>query len=172
MAIYALGSQVPSIASTAFVHPEAVIIGSVTIGDESSIWPGAILRGDRGRIQIGNQTSIQDSAIIHCNANFNTIVGNRCVIGHGAHLEGCTIHDMSLIGSLAVVLQGAEVGPVSLVGAHALVGNFKKVPSNARALGIPAHITHNVIHETDIDPAVEVYVNNCSWYRENLRRID
>ncbi len=172
MPIYALGSQIPSIDSTAFVHPDAVIIGSVTIGPESSIWPGAILRGDRGEIWIGSQTSIQDSAIIHCNTKFNTVVGNRCVIGHGAHLEGCTIFDMSLIGSLAVVLQGARVGPTSLVGAHALVGNFKEVPSRARALGIPAIITPDTVTESDIEPAVEIYVRNSHWYRDKLKRID
>lgn len=172
MPIYALGLQTPSIDSTAFVHPEAVIIGNVTIGPESSIWPGAVLRGDRGLIRIGSQTSIQDSAIIHCNSNFDTVIGSRCVVGHGAHLEGCTIHDLTLIGSLAVVLQGAVVGPISLVGAHALVGNFKEVPSGARALGIPAVITPDVVRESDVQPAVDVYVENSHWYRKDLKRID
>ena len=172
MPIYALGELTPHIDATAFIHPDAVIIGNVTIGAESSIWPGAILRADNGEIVVGSQTSIQDCAVIHCNSRFNTIIGNRCVIGHGAHLEGCNVHDLSLIGSHAVVLEGAEVGPVALVGAHALVSNHKIVPSRSRALGVPATITLDVISESDIEPSVNVYVRNCHWYRQDLKRID
>lgn len=172
MPIYALGSLTPEIDPTAYIHPDAVIIGSVSIGAESSIWPGAVLRGDHGKIFVGRKTSIQDAAVIHCNSRFDTSIGNQCVIGHGAHLEGCTVHDLSLIGSHAVVLQGAVVGPVSLIGAHALVGNLKIVPSHARALGIPAQITLNVVNESDIEPSVDVYVRNSHWYRQDLKRID
>lgn len=172
MPIYSLGSLIPDIDSTAFVHPDAVIIGNVSIGAESSIWPGAVLRGDHGKIFVGSQTSIQDAAVIHCNANFDTNIGNRCVVGHGAHLEGCTVHELSLIGSHAVVLQGAVVGPVSLIGAHALVGNHKVIPSHARALGIPAKVTLNVVTELDIEPSVGIYVHNSHWYRQDLKRLD
>lgn len=172
MPVYALGKLSPHIDPSAFVHPDAVIIGDVTIGAESSIWPGAVLRGDQGRILVGTQTSIQDCAVIHCNSKFNTNIGNQCVIGHAAHLEGCTVHDLSLIGSHAVILEGAEVGPVALVGAHALVSSHKIVPSRARALGIPATITENVVTESAVMPSVDVYIKNSHWYRQELRRID
>jgi carbonic anhydrase/acetyltransferase-like protein (isoleucine patch superfamily) len=172
MAIYALGDLRPEIDPTAFVHPEAVVIGNVVIGAESSIWPGAVLRGDHGRITVGNQTSIQDGSVIHCTSTFDTAIGNRCVIGHTAHLEGCTIHDDSLIGSHAVILHGASVGPVSLVGALALVGNNKTVPPHARALGIPATVTPDVISISDISPSAEIYIRNSHWYRSDLKRLD
>ena len=172
MPIYALGKLVPEIDPAAFVHPDAIVIGNVTIGPESSIWPGAVIRGDHGCITIGSQTSIQDGSVIHCTANYNTTIGDRCVIGHTAHLEGCSIHDDSLIGSHAVVLHGASVGPISLVGAHALVGNQKVVPKHARALGIPAKITLDVISLNDVAPSAEIYARNSLWYRDELRRLD
>ena len=91
MAIYAFGEKVPQISATAFVHPEAVIIGDVTIGELSFIGPCAVLRGDSSRIVIGARTSIQDGTVIHCTAELPTIVGDECTVGHNAHLEGCTI---------------------------------------------------------------------------------
>ena len=93
MAIYALGDLIPDIDDDAFVHPASVIIGAVTIGPEASVWPGAVLRGDYGRIDIGALTSVQDGTVVHTTAEWPTIVGDRCVIGHNAHLEGCRIGD-------------------------------------------------------------------------------
>ena len=84
MPIYALGSQVPSIADDAYIHPDAVVIGSVTIGSESSVWPGAVLRGDDGEIRIGRQTSIQDGSVLHTTPEHPTVVGDRCVVGRDA----------------------------------------------------------------------------------------
>ena len=88
MPIYALGEQVPDIHPEAFVHPDAVVIGSVTIGAQSSIWPGAVLRGDDGEIHIGARTSIQDNCVLHTTPMHPTIVGDDCVVGHIVHLEG------------------------------------------------------------------------------------
>jgi carbonic anhydrase/acetyltransferase-like protein (isoleucine patch superfamily) len=169
---YALGDLTPTIDPTAFIHPEATVIGDVTIGPQSSVWPGAVLRGDRGRIVVGAQTSIQDGAIVHCNAQFDTIIGARCVIGHLAHLEGCTVADDCLIGAGAVVLSGAVVGPVALVGAAALVPPGKVVPRGARALGVPANIQPDVMTIADMSSAVRTYVENTEWYRTSLRRLD
>ena len=91
MPIYALGDQVPDIDSTAFIHPDAVVIGAVTIGAESSVWPGAVLRGDDGEIFVGSRSNVQDNCVLHTTAETPTRVGNRCVIGHLVHLEACTI---------------------------------------------------------------------------------
>ncbi|MEI2421512.1 gamma carbonic anhydrase family protein, partial [Arthrospira platensis SPKY2] len=91
MAIYALDHQIPVIHESAYVHPDAVVIGSVTIGPESSVWPGAVLRGDDGEITIGARTSIQDNAVLHTTPLHPTVVGDDCVIGHLVHLEGCRI---------------------------------------------------------------------------------
>jgi carbonic anhydrase/acetyltransferase-like protein (isoleucine patch superfamily) len=172
MAIYALGEREPDIAPDAFIHPDAVIIGNVTIGSGSSIWPGAVLRGDGGRITVGNFTSIQDGAVIHCTSTLDTTIGDRCTIGHNAHLEGCTIFDDSLIGSGSVVLHGALVGPHALVGACALVGNGKVVPAFARALGVPAVITENSVAPEAFAHNVQTYVAKAQSYPQELRRLD
>ena len=172
MPVYALGDRVPMVDPTAFVHPDAVIIGDVRIGPESSVWPTAVLRGDHGAIIVGSRTSIQDGTVVHCTSTLDTVIGDRCVIGHNAHLEGCTIADDSLIGSGSVVLHRAVVGPCALVGAGAVVGNGKVVPPHARALGVPAVITLDVIEDGAFDDAVAVYVRNVHWYAADLRRLD
>ena len=172
MPVYALGERRPTIHPSAFIHPDAVVIGDVTIGPESSIWPTAVLRGDVGSIVIGSQTSVQDGTIVHCTRSLNTVIGDRCVIGHNAHLEGCTIHDDSLVGSGSTVLHRAEVGPHALVGANALVGNNKVVPPNARALGVPATITPDVVADDEFADAVAGYVRNVHWYCAELKKLD
>jgi carbonic anhydrase/acetyltransferase-like protein (isoleucine patch superfamily) len=172
MPCYAIGDRSPVIDPTAYVHPDAVIIGDVSIGPESSVWPTAVLRGDHGAIRVGSQTSIQDGTVVHCTSTLDTVIGDRCVVGHNAHLEGCTIHDDSLIGSGSVILHRAEVGPCALVGAGAVVGNGKVVPPHARALGVPAVITPDVIAAGDFDGPVAKYVHNVHWYAAELRRLD
>jgi carbonic anhydrase/acetyltransferase-like protein (isoleucine patch superfamily) len=169
MPIYALGEKVPFIDPTAFVHPDAVVIGDVRVGPSSSIWPGAVLRADHGKIVIGSGSSIQDGSVIHCTSAYDTFVGDNCVIGHGVHLEGCRIESGSLVGSHAVVLHNAVVGPTALVGACSLVGNNKIVPPNARALGVPATITEGVVTSADIAPSAQIYIRNASWYLKDLR---
>lgn len=171
MPIYALGERMPTIDPTAFVHPDAVVIGDVRIGPESSVWPTAVLRGDHGAIAIGAQTSIQDGTVVHCTSTLDTVIGDRCVIGHNAHLEGCTIADDCLIGSGSVVLHRAMVGPLALVGAGAVVGNDKVVPPRARALGVPAKIQEEVVAAGAFDHAVGTYVRNVHWYAAELRRL-
>ena len=172
MPLYAIGDRRPTIDPTAFVHPDAVIIGDVTVGPESSIWPTAVLRGDHGRVVVGAQTSVQDGTVVHCTSTLDTVIGDRCVIGHNAHLEGCTIADDSLVGSGSVVLHRAVVGPCALVGAGAVVGTGTVVPPHARALGVPAAITPDVVQPGDFTHAVDKYVHNAHWYNAELRRLD
>lgn len=172
MPIYALGDQVPSIDPTAFIAPEAVIIGSVEIGAEASVWPGAVLRGDDGAIVIGARTSIQDGAILHTTPTFPTTVGAECVVGHLAHLEGCTVHDGALVGSGSVVLHRAVVETGALVGAGAVVPNDLVVPSGAMALGVPAKIFPDRVSEDMIKWGMLSYVARGERYRNELRRID
>ena len=113
---------------TAFVHPDAVVIGNVTIGADSTVWPSAVLRGDYGLISVGERTSIQDGTVVHATAEHATVIGSRCVVGHLAHLEGCTVEDDVLIGSGSVVLHRAVVRSGALVGAGAVVPNGLEVP--------------------------------------------
>src|SRR5437773_1973718 len=147
MAIYALGDRIPTVDHEAFVHPDATVIGNVTIGPEASVWPGAVLRGDYGRIEVGERTSIQDGTVVHATAELATVVGHDCVIGHIVHLEGCVIEPYALVGSGSVVLHRAIVRSHALVGANAVVTNNTEVPSRAMALGIPAKIKENAMPE-------------------------
>lgn len=172
MPVYALGDLTPAIAPTAFVHPEAVIIGQVTIGEESSIWPGAVLRGDGDAgIVIGARTSIQDNAVLHTTDEVATTVGDDCVIGHLAHLEGCTIEDGCLVGTGSIVLHYAVVRSGALVGAAALVPNNMEVPSGAMALGVPARIKPGSVTPAMITGGAAHYVGFTRRYRAGLRRI-
>jgi carbonic anhydrase/acetyltransferase-like protein (isoleucine patch superfamily) len=170
--IYALGDVEPTIDPSAFVHPQAVIIGRVTIGAESTIWPGAVLRGDGAGIQIGARTSIQDNAVLHNTERFRTVVGDDCTIGHLAHLEGCTVHDGALVGTSSVVLHEAVVGRGALVGANAVVTNRMQVPPDAMALGVPAKIREGASsYEANVLDARN-YVERGHRYRRDLRQID
>jgi carbonic anhydrase/acetyltransferase-like protein (isoleucine patch superfamily) len=172
VAIYALGDQEPTIAGDAFVHPEATIIGSVTIGAESSVWPGAVLRGDGGEIVIGRRTSVQDNAVLHTTPEWPTIVGDDCVLGHLVHLEGCTIENHVLIGNASMVLHRCVVRSGSIVAANAVVLNDTEVPSGSIAVGTPATIKPGRARREDIDHGGAEYVRRAAQYRRDLRRID
>lgn len=172
MPIYALGDRQPNIDPSAFVHPDAVLIGNVIIGPESSVWPTAVLRGDHGTIRVGAQTSVQDGTIVHCTSTLDTVIGSRCTVGHNVHLEGCTIEDDCLIGSGSVVLHEAVIRTGALVGAQAMVPNGTEVPSGAMALGVPAKIKQNAVDAELLRAAAEIYVRNTHWYNAELRRLD
>jgi carbonic anhydrase/acetyltransferase-like protein (isoleucine patch superfamily) len=170
--IFALGDRVPSIDPTAFVHPDAVVIGQVTIGPESTVWPGAVLRGDYGEIFVGARTSVQDGTVVHATEEHATRIGDECVIGHIAHLEGCTIEDRALVGSGSVILHRAVIRSGALVGAGAVVPNDMDVPARAMALGVPAKIRENAVEADAFTDNIESYVANGKRYRQELRRID
>ena len=138
MAVYALGDQVPDIHPTAYVHPGATVIGSVTLGEGATVWPGAVLRGDYGAISVGARTSVQDGTVVHTTEEWPTVIGADCVVGHNAHLEGCVIEDRCLVGSGSVVLNRARVETRAVVGAGAVVTEGAVVPSGHTALGVPA----------------------------------
>lgn len=171
MPIYRLGHRVPTIHPEAFVAPDAVVIGNVTIGAEASIWPGAVLRGDHGTIEIGAQTSIQDGTVVHCGPGFPTLVGERCVVGHVAHLEGCILEDDCLVGSGSVVLHHARIGSWATVGANAVVPNNAEVPPDALALGVPITIRAGKSNRDLIRHSAEQYVRNATLFNEELERI-
>lgn len=172
MAIYALGDRVPTIDPSAYVHPDATVIGDVTIGAESSVWPSAVLRGDYGAITVGDGTSVQDGAILHATHDLSTVIGSRVVIGHLAHLEGCTVADNALIGVGSAVLHRAVVEQGATVAAGAVVTNDLVVPAGAMAVGVPAQIKPGRSKAELIDLAASVYVDNARRYPGLLRRID
>jgi carbonic anhydrase/acetyltransferase-like protein (isoleucine patch superfamily) len=172
MAIYALGGLEPRIDPTAFVHPEATIIGQVEVGPEASIWPQAVLRGDGNWIRIGARTSVQDGSVLHCTPEHETVVGADAVIGHIVHLEGCEVAAGALVGNGAVVLHRAMIHTGAIVGANAVVTNDTEVPPGALALGVPARILEGRANPDLITESVEEYVKRASLYRSQLRRLD
>lgn len=169
--IYALGDLVPSIHGDAYVHPDAVVIGAVTIGANSSVWPGAVLRGDDGEITIGQRTSVQDNCVVHTTTDRATVVGDDCVIGHLVHLEACTIEPWCLIGNGSIVLHRVIVHSWAIVAANAVVLNDTIVPSGALAVGTPAVIKEGRVRREDVERGVATYVERAQRFRTQLRRI-
>jgi carbonic anhydrase/acetyltransferase-like protein (isoleucine patch superfamily) len=132
--------KAPRVAASAFVAPTALLIGDVVVGEESSIWFGAVLRADDGAIRVGARTSIEDNAVVHASAGGTTLVGNDVTVGHCAVLDDCTIEDGALVGSNAVVLNGAVVGASTLVAAGSVVPIEEQLPPRTVAAGAPARV--------------------------------
>ena len=172
MPIYALGSQEPVIDSSAYVHPDAVLIGSVFIGPESSVWPTAVLRGDDGEIRIGARTSIQDGSVLHTTPQWPTTVGDDCLVGHLAHLEACILENGSQVSSGAIVLHRALICTGAIVGANSVVLNDMVVPAGALAVGSPAVLKEGRARAQDIAYGAANYVARTARFRRELRRID
>jgi carbonic anhydrase/acetyltransferase-like protein (isoleucine patch superfamily) len=170
--LYALDGAAPRIHPDAYVHPDAVVIGDVTLGAESSVWPSAVLRGDYGTITIGAGSSIQDGSVVHAGPGFPTTIGDGCVVGHLTHLEGCTLEDDALAGSGCVVLHWALIGSGATVGANAVVPNHTVVPPGALALGVPAKILEGRSDVAMIKLSAAEYVANVKRYKSSLRRLD
>ena len=136
--IFEFENKRPIIGKGVFIAPTAVLIGDVQIGDGSSIWYGAVLRGDENQIIVGSNTSVQDNAVLHTNKETATKVGNDVTIGHGALIEGCTIEDGAVIGMGAVVLEHAIVGSSAMIAAGSVVGRRAMIPAKTLAAGSPA----------------------------------
>ena len=132
--------KTPDIARALFVAANATVVGDVTLGAQSSVFYGAVLRGDIARIVVGEGTNIQDNAIVHLADDLDAIIGAWCTIGHAAIIHACTIEDECLIGMGATVLDGARIGARSLVGANALVTQHTVIPPGSLVYGAPARV--------------------------------
>jgi len=137
----------PAIHPTAFVAPNATVLGDVTIGESASVWYHAVLRGDINRITVGRGTSVQDGSVLHLSAEYGCHIGEYVTVGHMAMLHACTIGDECLIGMGAIILDGAEIGARSIVGAGALVTQGKKIPPGSMVLGSPAKVVRELSAE-------------------------
>ena len=126
-----------------YIAPNATVVGDVVLGENVNIWYGAVLRGDHGTIQVGDNTNIQDNAVLHD----QTVVGKGCTIGHGAIVHGCTIGDNCTIGMGAIILSGAVLGDNCLVGAGAVVTGKTEAPAGSLLLGSPAKIVKQLTNE-------------------------
>ena len=143
-----LRGKSPRVASDAFVAHSAEVIGDGVIGERSSIWYGAVLRGDVEAIRIGSETSIQDNTVIHVDSSgFSTVVGDRVTVGHSVVLHGCRIGNDALIGIGSILLNGAEVGDGAMIAAGSLVTPGTKIPPGMLALGSPARVKRPLTEE-------------------------
>jgi carbonic anhydrase/acetyltransferase-like protein (isoleucine patch superfamily) len=130
-----------------YIHPSAIVIGNVTLGRDSSVWPTAVLRGDIASIVIGDETNVQDGVIVHVDYGVPVQVGHRVTIGHRAVIHGCTIEDDCLIGIGAIILNRAVIGTGSVIGAGAVVREDMQVPPGSLVLGVPAKVVRPVDDE-------------------------
>jgi len=152
----------PVLGESVYIARGAVVIGDVTIGDHSSVWYNAVLRGDINRIVVGHHTNVQDNAVLHLADDFPCLVGNYVTIGHSAIVHACEIQDECLVGMGAVILDGAVVGEQSLVGAKALVTQGMKIPPGSLVLGAPAKVVRALSEKErgDLKQWAEKYVIN------------
>ncbi len=140
-------SKDPQIAESAYVAAQATVLGDVLIGEQASVWPGCVLRGDINSITIGDRSNVQDGTIVHLADDYGVVIGDDVTIGHAAIIHACTIEDECLIGMGATVMDGAVIGKRSIVGAGALVTQGTIVPPGSMVLGCPAKIKKTLPEE-------------------------
>ncbi|MEK9785834.1 MAG: gamma carbonic anhydrase family protein [Gammaproteobacteria bacterium] len=168
--IYQLGHQIPSIAEGVYVAPSADIIGSVILKEQSSVWFGAVLRGDNDTITVGARTNVQDNTVVHVDKGIPTTIGDDVSIGHSVVIHGCTIGHRALIGNGAVILDFAEIGEDCLVGAGALVTPGKKFPPRSLVVGSPARVARELNDEEirQLSENVQSYLKKAARYPSEL----
>ena len=155
----------PSLGQGVYLASTAIVVGDVTIGDYSSVWFNAVLRGDINYIKVGAYTNIQDGAVVHLADDYGCEIGNWVTVGHSAVVHACKIGDESLIGMNCTVLDGAEIGAQSVVGANALVTGGTKIPEGSLVLGSPAKVVRPLteVERADIKPWAQKYVDNGAY---------
>ena len=176
MALYALEDAAPIVpeAGRYWIAPDAQVIGRVRLGNEASVWFGAVLRGDNELIDIGARTNVQDGCMLHTDMGALMSIGEGCTIGHHAILHGCSVGENSLIGMGATVLNHARIGRNSIVGANALVTERREFPDNSLIVGSPAKAIRT-LDEAAIEHlrwTAQHYIENWQRFARGLRRID
>lgn len=173
MAVYQIGDVVPQIHDSAWVAPSAQVMGRVVLEQDSSVWFGAVLRGDNEPILIGQGSNIQDASVLHSDIGMPMTVGQYVTVGHQAMLHGCTIGDGSLIGIGSIILNGARIGKNCLVGAGSLVTEGKEFPDGSMILGSPAKVVRHLTPEqiAGIRRNVLAYVDNARQFKAGLKQI-
>jgi carbonic anhydrase/acetyltransferase-like protein (isoleucine patch superfamily) len=174
MSVFPYLGHRPSVDPRAFVAPQASVIGDVTIGAESSIWYGAVVRGDVMPIRIGARTSIQDNSVVHATGGWSdTIVGDECTIGHSVILHGCRVGHRVLVGMGSIVLDEVEIGDGAMIGAGSLVTARTRIPPGVLAHGRPCKVVRELTDEerAKVLEASELYVRYAREHRESLERV-
>ncbi|MEN9374346.1 MAG: hypothetical protein RIR79_1898 [Pseudomonadota bacterium] len=173
MAVYELNGVSPRIAASAWVADSAQVMGEVEIGENSSLWFGAIVRGDTETIRIGDNTNIQDGSVLHADVGMPLTIGNNVTVGHQVMLHGCTVGDGALIGIGAIVLNGAKIGKGCIVGAGALVTEGKEFPDGSMIIGSPAKAVRELTpaQKEGLMKSAIHYVENAELYKTGLKKI-
>jgi carbonic anhydrase/acetyltransferase-like protein (isoleucine patch superfamily) len=168
MPAYPLGSKKPRIHRSAVLAPNCTIIGDVVIGPRTSIWPGAVLRGDYGYIRIGSDCSIQDNAVVHCSGENPAVVGKGVTVAHGAIVHACRIGDECLIGAGAIIFDAATIGKHSILGVGSILLEGRRIPSRSVAVGAPAKIIRRTTIEDvrAIRESYKAYVKMAQLYEK------
>jgi carbonic anhydrase/acetyltransferase-like protein (isoleucine patch superfamily) len=171
--IYSLDGVRPDIADNAYVAPSAQIIGNVKMADHSSVWFGAVIRGDNDLIEIGARTNIQDNSVLHTDPGIPLIIGDGVIVGHRVMLHGCKIGENTLIGIGATILNGAVIGKNCIIGAHSLITEGKVIPDGSMVVGSPGRIIKSLTeqHFQMLRVNSEVYVSNAKRFNQNLIEI-
>ncbi|MGZ5217404.1 MAG: gamma carbonic anhydrase family protein [Caldimonas sp.] len=173
MALYRLDDRVPRVHPTAWVADSATVLGDVELEEDTSVWFGAVLRGDTELLRIGRRSNVQDGSVVHADAGLPVTIGDGVTIGHLVMLHGCTIGDGSLIGIGSVILNGARIGRHCLVGARSLVTEGKTFPDRSLVKGSPAVVVRTLSAEEieNLRRSAENYVENARRFRARLHRI-
>lgn len=176
MALYSLDGIAPRTPENGrfFVAKTAVVVGDVALGEDSSVWFNAVLRGDNERITIGDRSNVQDGCVLHTDPGFPLEIGPDCTLGHAAIVHGCVIGAGSLVGMGATILNGAKIGKSCLVGANALVTEGKEFPNFSMIIGSPAKAVKTLGPEWEIRllGTAGRYVANGRRFRGGMKRID
>ncbi|MBA4147789.1 MAG: gamma carbonic anhydrase family protein [Verrucomicrobia bacterium] len=159
----------PTLGKNVYIAKGAVVLGDVTLGDNSSVWYNAVVRGDINKIVIGHSTNIQDNAVLHLADDFPCILGDYVTVGHSAIVHACTVGDECLVGMGAIILDGAEIGDQCLIGAKALVVSGMKVPPGSLVLGSPARVIKQLSPEerANLKFWATKYVDNAAYCLQN-----
>jgi carbonic anhydrase/acetyltransferase-like protein (isoleucine patch superfamily) len=173
MAIYELDGLIPQLADSAWVADNAQVIGSVVLGEDSSVWFGVTARGDTETLTVGRGSNIQDGSVLHADVGFPLNIGANVTVGHQVMLHGCTIGDGSLIGIGAIVLNGAKIGKNCLVGAGSLVTEGKEFPDGSMIIGSPARVVKSLSPEQmeGLRQSAKHYIANAQRYRKGLKKL-
>jgi carbonic anhydrase/acetyltransferase-like protein (isoleucine patch superfamily) len=173
MAIYRLGDRIPRIAASAYVAEEATVIGDVVLGERASVWPGVVIRGDNEAIRIGEESNVQDGAVLHADPGFPLTIGARVSVGHQAMLHGCTIGERTLVGIQAVIMNGAVIGRDCIVGAGSVIPEGKQYPDRSLLLGAPARVVRALTEAqlATLRSNAESYTRRQAVFKAGLKRI-
>ena len=166
MPVFKLGSKKPRVHPTVMMAPNATVIGDVVVGPRTSLWPGAVLRGDYGRIRVGADCSVQDNVVVHCSAENPCIIGDGITVAHGAIVHACRIGDECLIGAGAIIFDGARIGTHSILGVGSVVLEGRAIPPRSIAVGSPAKVMRKATDKDVrmIQGSYRAYVNMARKY--------